>query len=45
MWHDGMGDDKCIQNHFQKPSIEYFVNTVEYFKKGTVGENHYEIFV
>ena len=29
----------------QKPSIEYFINTVEYFIKKTVGENHYEIFV
>ena len=31
--------------HLQNPSIEYFINTVEYFIKRTVGENHYEIFV
>ena len=30
-WHDEMGHDK-IQNHLQKPSIEYFINTVEYLK-------------
>ena len=31
--------------HLQKPPMEYFINTTEYFNKRAVGENHYEIFV
>ena len=30
--------------HLQKPPIEYFINSTEYFNKRAVGENHYADF-